>query len=421
MSVTVEASILGAAMLSDRAADVMADRVSDGMWTRDAHRTVAAAITKLRGEGLTADLASVTDALGGRLEEVGGPVALYDLTAHTPGTAQVGQWCEAVVDAYRRRRLDGVLAQLRADLADSGVATDDLVEAAVAEMTAVGDGGRVVDPEMLLRRFGERVTSGVPQAGWRMPWQQMGWWRLPDDGLTVVTGLPTAGKSTWLDVLVASLLRENEDLRVAFFSPEMSPPDHHMLELARTLMGGDPRGDAQKAKGWGRWLTERCFWIDDDRDSSPGAVLAQARRLSSDRGVRLLVVDPYNNLEPDSSHGDRQDLYIQSLLRRYRRFARASGVAVVMVAHPRKMEKIPGTDAVYRVPGAGDIAGGQEWWNHADSVLSVWRNSSGEHIPGEPDYPPWQVRVTVSKVRFGKWGRTGQATLKFDEHARRYE
>lgn len=421
MSVTVEASILGAAMLSDRAADLMADRVSETMWTRESHRLVAATIGKLRADGLTADLTSVTDALGARLDEAGGAVALYDLTAQTPGTAQVGQWCEVVVDAHRRRHLDGVLAQLRADLTDSAAATDDLVEAAVADMTAVGDGGRVIDSGSLLERFDERVTSGVPQAGWRMPWEQMGWWRLPDDGLTVVTGLPGSGKSTWLDVVIAALLQRHDDLRVAFFSPEMSPADHHMLELTRTLMGGDPRREPEKAKGWARWLAGRCFWIDDDRDSSPGAVLAQARRLAANRGVKLLVVDPYNNLEPDSSHGERQDLYIQSLLRRFRRFARAAGVAVVVVAHPRRTEKIPGTDAVYRVPGAGDIAGGQEWWNHADSVVSVWRNSSGEDVPGERFQPPWQVKLQVSKCRFAKWGRTGQATLKFDEYGRRYE
>lgn len=417
MSVQAEAAILGAAMLSDRAADIMVDRVRHGMWTRDAHRTVAEVIGKVRADGLTADAVTVGERLGARIDEVGGPAALYDLTAQTPGTAQVEQWCETVVDAHRRRRLEAVALQFTADLSEPG-SLDDLVEQHVTEVTLSADGGRTIDPGALYERFSDRVRHGVPAAGWRMPWDQMGWWRLPDDGLTVITGLPGSGKSTFVDALVAQLLPKHDDLKVAFFSPEMAPADNHLLELTRTCMGGDPRRDPDTAEKWGRWLTSRCWWLDDDRDSSPGAVLAQARHLAANRGVNMLVVDPYNNLTPDSSHGERQDLYIQSLLRRLRRFARAAGVAVIVVAHPRKTEKVAGTDGVYKVPLAGDIAGGQEWWNHSDAVLTVWRNQTGEE-PAEFG-PPHEVKVTVSKCRFAKWGRTGQAKLAFSEDERRY-
>ena len=139
----------------------------------------------------------------------------------------------------------------------------------------------------------------------------------------------------------------------------------------------------------------------------------------ADKGVNVLVVDPYNNLEPDSGESyQRQDLYIQALLRRLRRFARSANVAVVLVAHPKKMEKVVGTEAVYKVPHAGDISGGQEFWNHSDAVLSVWRNQSGEE-PQHFGFPD-TVTVTVSKVRFSKWGRTGKTDLLFSDHSRRY-
>lgn len=416
MSAEAEAATLGAAMLSDRAADVMLDRISPAMWTREAHRLVAEAVGKVRADGVTADAVAVGDLLGARLDEVGGAGALYDLTASAPGTASVDRWCESIIADHRRRRIDSVAAQLRADLYDADD-LDDLIETTIGELTSTSDGGRTVDTGLLLERFGQRVRHGSPTAGWKMPWQQLSWWRLPDDGLTVVTGLPGSGKSTWLDVVVADLVR-TQDAQVAFFSPEMAPADHHLFELVRTCMGADPQKDPGKAEGWARWLTGRCRWIDDDRDSTPGAVLSQARRLAM-QGTNVLVVDPYNNLEPDSSHGDRQDLYIQGLLRRLRRFARAAQVAVVVVAHPRKTEKIHGTEGVFRVPLAGDISGGQEWWNHADAIVSVWRNQTGEEVAVHGQ--PWEVRVTVSKVRFAKWGRMGQAQLRFDDYARRYE
>jgi hypothetical protein len=89
-----------------------------------------------------------------------------------------------------------------------------------------------------------------------------------------------------------------------------------------------------------------------------------------------------------------------------------------VVAHPRRTEKVPQTDAVYRIPMAGDISGGQEWWNHSDSIVSVWRNQSNEE-PDKFGYPS-DVKVVVSKCRFSKWGTTGKGVLSFSLDERTY-
>jgi hypothetical protein len=92
---------------------------------------------------------------------------------------------------------------------------------------------------------------------------------------------------------------------------------------------------------------------------------------------------------------------------------------VVIVAHPRQVPIVAGTDAVFHIPTAGHIAGGQEWWNHADAIVCVWRNQSGEmpDVHGDPS----MVRVVVQKVRdAGAWGKQGRAELVFDEGARGY-
>jgi hypothetical protein len=116
---------------------------------------------------------------------------------------------------------------------------------------------------------------------------------------------------------------------------------------------------------------------------------------------------------------DRQDLYIQDLLRRVKRFARETNMAVVIVAHPKSVPLVSGTDSVYRIPTAGDISGGQEWWNHADLIVSVWRNQSGERpdMHGTPD----RVRVVVQKVRdAGRIGNLGETVFYFRAQERRY-
>ena len=416
MSVQAEAAVLGAALISDAGADQAIDLLNPADLQRDAHRTVLDVIRELRGKGEPADVIAVTRTLSrrDRLDEVGGALALTDLAGEAPYAANISHWARIVADTARRRKMAAVIEQLRAEV-QSADDLDALLDDAVTELATSGR-VQVRSQQEIADAFDVRVTEGTDTAGHKLPWQQLDFIRVPEDGLTIVTGLPGHGKSTWTDAAICSMLPE---VKVAFFSPEQSPADHHLFQLVHTLMKVNPRRDISNAKAWRKWVLERAWWIDDDRDCSPSAVIAAARRLVRDKGVRLVVIDPYNNLEPDYAATDgRQDLYIQALLRRLRRFARTEQVAVVVVAHPRRTEKISGTDAVFRVPTAADISGGQEWWNHADVVMSVWRNASGEE-PGEFGAKD-RVRVTVSKCRFAKWGRTDFGMLTFDESARSY-
>jgi hypothetical protein len=102
-----------------------------------------------------------------------------------------------------------------------------------------------------------------------------------------------------------------------------------------------------------------------------------------------------------------------------KRFARETNMAVVIVAHPRSVPLIVGTESVYRVPTAGDISGGQEWWNHADLIVTVWRNQSGENPEHHGD--PNTVRIIVQKVRdAGRVATMGETKMVFAQDKRDY-
>jgi twinkle protein len=278
--------------------------------------------------------------------------------------------------------------------------------------------GEVADPNEVSLEFYERLEGQTVEAFRTGQRDIDSLFTLPRGMLTILTGLPGSGKSTFLDWLIMNYA-EQADCRPVFFSPEQGPPSRHLVSLVHSRLGADPvrnsnRDAIEDARAW--WM-ERASWIQDDRDNTASSVLAVARARAA-KGANLLVIDPYNNMTPDQRH-DRQDLYIQDLLRKVKRFARETNMAVVIVAHPKSVPLVAGTDSVFRVPTAGDISGGQEWWNHADVIATVWRNQSGER----PDMfgDPKQVELVVQKVRdVGRVGRLGRVRFYFDEAKRRY-
>jgi len=384
----------------------------------NAHRTVFEAVQALQAQERPTDSVAVTEWLmtHSLLEDVGGAVAIHDLAYRHLTSGEARSAIRIVADMAARRKVVDAMRDT-AQLLSSDVKLAETVDRLVGKLVSTLPAGQTVDPTELSLEFYERLEGHTVQAfrtGLRMLDEKF---TLPRGMLTIITGLPGSGKSTFLDWLVHRYA--SQDANVVFFSPEQGPPARHLIGLVHTRLGFDPvgsdrRDDIEDARKW--WL-DRVSWIQDDRDNTASAVLAIARARAA-KGANLLVIDPYNNMTPDEKH-DRQDLYIQDLLRKVKRFARETNMAVVIVAHPRSVPLIYGTESVYRVPTAGDISGGQEWWNHADLIATVWRNQSGEQPEKYGDAQ--QVDLVVQKVRdVGRVGRLGRVAFYFNQDKRDY-
>lgn len=413
-----EVAVLGGAMQSESKARSAVDALTPDHFYREAHRLVFETIRDLMLRGSVPDLPAVTGLMSDRkvLENVGGAVALYDLTANFEGHVYFDQHVRTVKDKAARRMAIEQMRQAASLLkGDAGYA--ETVDGMLATLQAALPSGKVADPTDVSLDFYERL-NGQTIPAFRSGWRQLDKrFTLPRGMLTIVTGLPGSGKSTFLDALLHRYCQQ--DAKVVFFSPEQGPPGRHLVGLVHTRLGFDPVGSkrTEEIEAARDWWVNRVSWIQDDRDNSTSAVLAIARAHAA-KGANILVIDPYNNLSPDGRF-DRQDLYIQDLLRRVKRFARETNMAVVIVAHPRSVPLIVGTESVYRVPTAGDISGGQEWWNHADLIVTVWRNQSGENPEHHGD--PNTVRIIVQKVRdAGRVATMGETKMVFAQDKRDY-
>lgn len=403
--------LLGACLLDRRQLAVARRDVHAGMFANEAHRLLWDTMCQVADDGAVPDPPTVLDRIASdgnidRLGDVTRVHAMYrDVTA-----ANAPHYAEQVVRAHRARNLSGALRQGLVDLED-GTSVDEVlaeVTASAGHQTGVGQWR----PSELTERLQRLLADGGVGEVWSTGWPKIDEiWKPAPATLTVVTGVPGAGKSTFLDPTLLHQVAQGR--KVAVWSPEQAPVENHLMTLAWTWHGRHPEHLAPQQlrdtlAGWDGQIT-----MFDPDDTALPSVLARASGLAATDGLDVLLIDPWNKLAHPND-GRRQDLYLQEQLGKLTRFARSTGVAVWVVAHPTKLQRMQGTETCWTPPTIYDISGGAEWANQADVVLTVWRDAAGEK------HAKHVVQVIVSKVRRVWWGQVARRTLRFDMGTRNY-
>lgn len=233
-------------------------------------------------------------------------------------------------------------------------------------------------------------------------------YRVPRGLLTIVTGMPGSGKSTFWDNVMANLAGMR-GWRFAVFSPETAPTTRHMARMTSLRLGGPvgpntPQADLDKAR---RFLTDHFEWINSTESVTVAEIVRRAEVIHRRKPINGLLIDPWNEVEHARDRNVREDEYISAELTRLRRFARRTGAHVWVVAHPTKLHKKP--DGDYAPPTPYDISGGAQWRNKADFAVCVHRK-----LTGGP------TKVIVQKVRFGDHGELGQVEFEFDKRSEQF-
>lgn len=232
-------------------------------------------------------------------------------------------------------------------------------------------------PEKFIPDLDVIYERGIPP-GLSTGWESLDEiYRVKRGSVHVITGIPTHGKSEFLDSLLVNMARLH-NLRTLYFSAENQPVTMHMMKIVEKVIGKPmlpggrmsvpkmSREDFEAAKAF---IMDRFTFMDLGEDSfSIDAVLAQAEKISVD----VLVIDPWNELEHARDKAFSESEYIGLCLQRVRKFARARNLILFIVAHPHMMRK--DKDGNYPVPTMYDISGSAHWYNKSDFGISIWRN-----------------------------------------------
>ncbi len=226
--------------------------------------------------------------------------------------------------------------------------------------------------------------------------------------LTVFTGYSNMGKSTVINTIAAHCISRGVPICIGSF--ETMPKPILIDGIARAMLGcGQHEYDRHPDKREVSEVIESRVTImsnalDEDLEFDIETLLDTARTAVIRDGARVIIIDPWNELEHKKRRDETTTEYVGRAIRKVKAFAKRHNVAFWIVAHPTK--PIKGTNTM---PSLYDISDSANWANKADYGLVYHRRDKTVN----------EAQLAVVKVRMGLPGMVDVATVKFDHRVGR--
>lgn len=232
--------------------------------------------------------------------------------------------------------------------------------------------------------------------------------------LTMVTGIPSHGKTNWLEFYIERLMLENPDINGGWYSPENFPLKQHQALLAEKIIGKQPKqmtsSDLSQYRDW----SSGRIWLTHPQEEQPtwDWIFAKMREMIARYGIKFFVIDAFNKVYLDLN-GKTETQAINDLLSKITLFKQQHDIHIFLVAHPTKIRKDESN--IHLVPTMYDINGSSHFYNQTDNGLTVYRNF-GDPDGGAPD----STDVHVQKVKFKHLGAIGVSEWQYNTNNGRY-
>lgn len=229
---------------------------------------------------------------------------------------------------------------------------------------------------------------------------------------TVITGIPSHGKSTWMDCLMLNLIRQGWKFIV--YSPENQPHALHAAHLIEKYTERPFRHGYHNAL-MPADIAEAVSALDDSirllafdggaAFPSMNTIMFTSHEILEDwtDGPVGIVVDPWNELDHTPVAGLNETQMINHELMLWRQWIRDHGTQVhgFIIAHPQKPQR--GKNGTLNPVGLYDINGSAAWYNKADVGIIV-RRTEDEFV----------TEIDIEKCRFRHIGKKGSSFLTFN-------
>ena len=432
----LEEAVLGAMLIDKKGVDEVIDILQPDVFYKSAHQYIFNAIFQLFHDSQPIDLLTVSSALrkDGKLESVGGEFYLVQLSQRVASSAHIEFHARIILQKFIQRSLIRISNEIIETAYKDSTDVFDLLDQAESKLYDVTQGNikkssesaqkLVIEAKARIEEISKRDgLSGVSTGFQKLDKLTSGW--QPSD-LIIIAARPGMGK-TALTLSMARNIAVTKEIPVAFFSLEMSS-----VQLITRLISAETGLSSEKLRTgkladheWQQLnvkvtdLEKAPLFIDDTPSLSIFDLRAKARRLASQNGIKLIIVDYLQLMTAGSSIkvGNREQ-EISTISRNLKALAKELDIPVIALSQlSRAVETRGGT----KRPMLSDLRESGAIEQDADIVSFIYRPEyynidewdDDEHSPSLG-----QAELIVAKHRKGG---LDNIRLKFISHLGKFE
>ena len=413
-----ERCVLGAILIHNDNFNQAVELIDADDFFRDAHRRVFDKMVDLNEKGEVIDLVTLKDELGrsGDLDRVGGPAYIASLVDGVPRSTHVEHYAQIVKEKSTLRNLifsaNRILETAYNETEESASVLDQAEQAIFSIADDNIHTGFVPLRDLAQESFSTiediqkaGLVNGVPSGFVNLDELTSGF--QPSD-LMILAARPSMGKTAFA-LNIAQHLGIKTDCTVGVFSLEMSK-EQLFLRMLTTEAGIDShkvRSGVLGERDYGELsaalsrLSEAKVFIDDSASIGVLEMQAKARRLKSEHGLHLLVID-YLQLMQGRGRFENRTQELASISRALKALAKELEVPVMALS---QLSRAPENRSDRR-PQLSDLRESGALEQDADLVMFIYR---------EEQYDPSPENENLAEIIIGKQrnGPTGVVKLAF--------
>nr|WP_205828665.1 replicative DNA helicase [Brevibacillus laterosporus] len=420
-NIEAEESVLGAIFLSKEALITAMELLRPEDFYKTSHQRIFNTMLALYERGEPVDLVTVTADLQDQkvLEETGGVVYLTSLASSVPTAANIEYYAKIVEEKSLLRRL----IRTATKIANDGYSREDEVGEIIADAEKYileiaqnrNSGGFIPIRDALMETY-ERIEflsqrkgdiTGIPSGYPDLDKMTAGFQR---SDLIILAARPSVGKTAFaLNVAQNVAARANET--VAIFSLEMSASQlvqrmicaEGNLDASRMRSGGLEEDDWQKLTMAIGTLAKAPVYIDDTPGITVQDIRAKCRRLQTEKGLGLILID-YLQLIQGRGKGDNRQQEVSEISRTLKGIARELNVPIIALSQlSRSVEQRQD-----KRPMMSDIRESGSIEQDADIVAFLYRDDYYDKETEAKNI----IEIIIAKQRNGPTGTVELVFLK---------
>ncbi len=435
-AVDLEEVVLGAMMIDKKGVDEVIDILNAEVFYKESHQHIFEAIHILFENSEPVDLLTVSAQLkkNSKLDAAGGEFYLVQLTQKVSSSAHIEFHARIILQKFIQRSLIKISNEIIEDSYDETTDVFDLLDNAESKLYEITQGNikrssetaqsLVIQAKKRIEEIANREgLSGIPSGFTKVDKLTSGW--QPSD-LVIIAARPGMGK-TALTLSMARNIAVEHNIPVAFFSLEMSS-----VQLITRLISSETGLSSEKLRTGNlakhEWeqlnvkvkgLEKAPLFIDDTPSLSIFDLRAKARRLSSQHGIQLVIVDYLQLMTAGGSlKGGNREQEISTISRNLKALAKELNVPVIALS---QLSRAVETRGGSKRPLLSDLRESGAIEQDADIVSFIYRPEYYKIDEwDDEDRTPTagQAEFIVSKHRNGG---LDEIRLKFIGHLGRFE